>query len=184
MKTTSVHVKILSIILPIVAIIIIVMMVVSYHINFKTQKSFFESCMQELSAKSAQEVTSKLATMTEELKWMANEDIFTSMDDKKYSKRLETIAAEKKEYFSMMFVAYPDGSYYINGKGFSKANIADRQYFKNIFQRGYDFMPGPTTRRCPPPCSRMSPRGIPPATAASTPAVTSCPRPTASALWT
>ena len=139
MKTTSVHVKILSIILPIVAIIIIVMMVVSYHINFKTQKSFFESCMQELSAKSAQEVTSKLATMTEELKWMANEDIFTSMDDKKYSKRLETIAAEKKEYFSMMFVAYPDGSYYINGKGFSKANIADRQYFKNIFQRGYDF---------------------------------------------
>ena len=55
MKTTSVHVKILSIIHPIVAIIIIVMMVVSYHINFKTQKSFFESCMQELSAKSAQE---------------------------------------------------------------------------------------------------------------------------------
>ena len=139
MKKTSVHVKILTIIIPIVAVTLIVMMAVSYHINFKSQKSFFEFCMQELSAKSAQEVTSKLATMTEELKWMANEDIFTSMDDKKYSKRLETIAAEKKEYFSMMFVAYPDGSYYINGKGFSKANIADRQYFKNIFQLGKDF---------------------------------------------
>ncbi|MBO4372265.1 MAG: hypothetical protein J5826_04975, partial [Bacteroidales bacterium] len=71
MKRTSVHVKILTIILPIVAITLVVMMVVSYHINFKSQKSFFEFCMQELSAKSAQEVTDKLATMTDELKWIA-----------------------------------------------------------------------------------------------------------------
>ena len=139
MKKTSVYVKILTIIIPIVAVTLIVMMAVTYHINFKSQKTFFEFCMQELSAKSAQEVTTKLSTMTEELKWVAAEEIFTSMDDNKYSKRLASIAADKKEYFSMMFVAYPDGSYYINGKGFSKANIADRQYFKNIFQRGYDF---------------------------------------------
>ena len=139
MKKTSVYVKILMIIIPVVAVTLIVMMAVTYHINFKSQKNFFEFCMQELSAKSAQEVTTKLSTMTEELKWVAAEEIFTSMDDSKYSKRLASIAADKKEYFSMMFVAYPDGSYYINGKGFSKANIADRQYFKNIFQRGYDF---------------------------------------------
>ena len=139
MKKTSVYVKILMIIIPVVAVTLIVMMAVTYHINFKSQKNFFEFCMQELSAKSAQEVTTKLSTMTEELKWVAAEEIFTSMDDNKYSKRLASIAADKKEYFSMMFVAYPDGSYYINGKGFSKANIADRQYFKNIFQRGYDF---------------------------------------------
>ncbi len=139
MKKTSVYVKILTIIIPVVAITLIVMMIVSYQINFKSQKNFFEYCMQELSAKSAQEVTDKLATMTDELKWIASEDIFTSMDEKKYAKRLEAIAADKKEYFSMMFVAYPDGSYYINGKGFSKANIADRQYFKNVFQLGKDF---------------------------------------------
>ncbi|MBO4373082.1 MAG: methyl-accepting chemotaxis protein, partial [Bacteroidales bacterium] len=139
MKKTSVYVKILMIIIPVVAVTLIVMMAVTYHINFKSQKTFFEFCMQELSAKSAQEVTTKLSTMTEELKWVAAEEIFTSMDDNKYSKRLASIAADKKEYFSMMFVAYPDGSYYINGKGFSKANIADRQYFKYIFQRGYDF---------------------------------------------
>lgn len=139
MKRTSVYSKILMIIIPIVAVTLIVMMAVSYHINFKSQKTFFEYCMQELSAKSAQEVTDKLATMTDELKWIASEQIFTSMDDKQYSKRLDAIAKDKKEYFSMMFVAYPDGSYYINGKGFSKANIADRQYFKNIFQLGKDF---------------------------------------------
>ena len=139
MKRTSVHVKILTIILPIVAFTLVVMMTVSYHINFKSQKSFFEYCMQELSAKSAQEVTDKLATMTDELKWIASEEIFTSMDEKKYSRRLNEIANDKKEYFSMMFVAYPDGSYYINGKGFSKANISDRQYFKNVFHLGKDF---------------------------------------------
>ena len=139
MKKTSVYVKILMIIIPIVTVTLIVMMVVSYHINFKSQKSFFEFCMQELSSKSAQEVTNKLSTMTEELKWIAAEDIFASMDEKKFSKKLDAIAADKKEYFSMMFVAFPDGSYYINGKGFSKANIADRQYFKNIFNLGKEF---------------------------------------------
>ncbi|MBO4245031.1 MAG: methyl-accepting chemotaxis protein [Bacteroidales bacterium] len=139
MKKTSVYVKILTIIIPVVAITLIVMMIVSYQVNFSSQKQFFEFCMQELSAKSAQEVTDKLATMTDELKWIASEDIFTTMDEKKYAHRLNAIAADKKESFSMMFVAYPDGSYYINGKGFSKANIADRQYFKNVFQLGKDF---------------------------------------------
>lgn len=140
MKRTSVYSKILMIIIPIVAVTLIIMMAVSYHINFKSQKTFFEYCMQELSAKSAQEVTDKLATMTDELKWIASEQIFTSMDEKQYSKRLDAIAKDKKEYFSMMFVAYPDGSYYINGKGFSKANIADRQYFKNIFNLARTFL--------------------------------------------
>ncbi len=139
MKKTSVYAKILVIIIPIVAVTLIAMMVVSYHINFISQKSFFEFCMQELSSKSAQEVTLKLHAMTDELKWIAEEDIFTSMDEKKFAKRLDAIAADKKEYFSMMFVAFPDGSYYINGKGWSKANIADRQYFKNIFNLGKDF---------------------------------------------
>ena len=68
MKKTSVYVKILTIIIPVVAITLIVMMIVSYQVNFSSQKQFFEFCMQELSAKSAQEVTDKLATMTDELK--------------------------------------------------------------------------------------------------------------------
>ena len=139
MKKKSVYGKILTLIIPFVTAILIVMMIVSYQSSYRTQKEFFEYCMQELSGKSAQEVTMRLQTMTEELKWIASEQIFTTMDAKQFSKHLDEIASQKSDYFSMMFVAYPDGSYYISNKGFSKANISDRQYFKNIFQLGKDF---------------------------------------------
>ena len=71
MKKKSLYSKILWIIVPIVVVMLVVMMVASYQISFKSQKDLFEYCMQELSDKSANEVTTKLANMTEELKWMA-----------------------------------------------------------------------------------------------------------------
>ena len=114
-------------------------MVASYQISFKSQKDLFEYCMQELSDKSANEVTTKLANMTEELKWMAGEEIFKDMDAQRFGPHLDDLAANKKEYFSMIFVAYPDGRYYVSGKGFVSTNIADRSYFKDVFQRHKDF---------------------------------------------
>ena len=139
MKKKSLYSKILIIIIPIVVITLAAMMVASYQISYKSQKELFEYCMQELSAKSANEVTTKLSTMTEELKWIASEEIFTTMDDQRYGDHLTELANEKKEYFSMLFVAYPDGSYYVAGKGFVKTNIADRSYFKDVFQNHKDF---------------------------------------------
>ena len=105
MKRKSLYSKILWIIVPIVVIMLVVMMVASYQISFRSQKDLFEYCMQELSEKSANEVTIKLATMTDELKWIAGEEIFTTMDDQRYGEHLNELAKEKKEYFSMIFVA-------------------------------------------------------------------------------
>ncbi len=139
MKKKSLDFKILKIIVPIVIVTLIVMMVASYQISFKSQKDLFEYCMQELSEKSANEVTTKLANMTEELKWIASEEIFTDMDADRYGPHLDELAKTKKEYFSMLFLAYPDGSYYVAGKGFVKTNIADRSYFKDVFQNHKDF---------------------------------------------
>ena len=139
MKKKSLDFKILKIIVPIVIITLIVMMVASYQISFKSQKDLFEYCMEELSAKSANEVTTKLANMTEELKWIADEEIFTTMDAERYGAHLDELGRNKKEYFSMLFVAYPDGHYYVSGKGFVTTNIADRSYFKDVFQHHKDF---------------------------------------------
>ena len=139
MKKKSLYSKILWIIVPIVVVMLVVMMVASYQISFKSQKDLFEYCMQELSDKSANEVTTKLANMTEELKWMAGEEIFKDMDAQRFGPHLDDLAANKKEYFSMIFVAYPDGRYYVSGKGFVSTNIADRAYFKDVFQRHKDF---------------------------------------------
>ena len=139
MKKKSLYSKILRVIIPIVTVTLATMMIASYQISYKSQKELFEYCIQELSDKSAKEVTVKLSNMTEELKWMASEEIFSMMDAEQFRAHLDELSADKKEYFSMLFVAYPDGSYCVSGKGFVNTNIADRSYFKDIFQLHKDF---------------------------------------------
>lgn len=138
-KKNSVQMKILRVIIPFVTILLIVMMVVSYRTSFNTQKDFFEYCMQELSAKSAKEVTVKLNIMKDELKWIASEPLFRTMNVDSFKDRLDELAREEADYFSLLFIVYPDGSYYIAGKGWSSNNISDRKYFKEIFSEHKDF---------------------------------------------
>lgn len=139
MKKTSVQRKILKLIIPFVTITLIAMMFISYQTSFNTQKDFFEYCMQELSAKSAQEVTVKLNIMKDELKWVASEPAFRSMDINVYKERLDELAKDEADYFSLLFIVYPDGSYYVAGRGWSPSNISDRKYFKEIFSERKDF---------------------------------------------
>ena len=139
MKRTSVQSRVLKLIRPLVAVTLIIMLVVSYHINLKSQKDFFELSMGELSTKSAQEVTVKLTMLQDELKWVANDAAFESMDVNKYVDRLEELAREEAAYYTLMFVAYPDGRYYRSGRGFSDQKIDDRGYFKKIFIEKADF---------------------------------------------
>jgi methyl-accepting chemotaxis protein len=115
------------------------MMIVSYQTSFNSQKQFLESSMKELSAKSAQEVSVKLEMLREGLKRIAHEDIFESMDTAWFSQKLALLAEEEKNNYTMLFIAFPDGSYYIAGKGMASAKITDREYFKQIMQQNKDF---------------------------------------------
>lgn len=139
MKKTSVQMKILRVIIPFVTILLIVMMVVSYRTSFNTQKDFFEYCMQELSAKSAQEVTTRLNIMKDELKWIATDPSLRTMEVEKFKDRLNELAKDEADYFSLLFVVFPDGSYYIANKGWASANLSDRKYVKEIFSERKDF---------------------------------------------
>ena len=139
MKKTSVQMKILRVVIPFVTLILIVMMVVSYRTSFNTQKEFFEYCMQELSAKSAQEVTTRLNIMKDELKWIATDPSLRTMEVEKFKDRLNELTKDEADYFSLLFVVFPDGSYYIANKGWASANLSDRQYVKDIFGEHKEF---------------------------------------------
>ncbi len=139
MKKTLIQSKILKLIIPFISVTLIVMMFISYQQSYNSQKTLFEFCMHELSSKSCNEVTTKLEVMKDELKWVADDPAFNAMDETIFSKRLDELALEENDYFSMIFVAWPDGRYYISGRGFAQTNIADRKYHKDIFQGGKPF---------------------------------------------
>ena len=139
MTKTSVQSKIFKLLIPLITITLALMMFVSYQANFKSQKAFFETSMQDLSAKSANEISIKLTMLREGLRRVAHEDIFESMDSSKFIHKLNQLFEEEKSDYNMLFIAYPDGRYYIAGKGFASTNISDREYFKQIMVEKREF---------------------------------------------
>lgn len=139
MAKTSVQNKILKLLIPLISITLILMMIVSYQTSFNSQKQFFESSMEELSARSAQEVSVKLEMLRDGLKRIAHEDIFESMDSTLFKNKLSQLFDEERDNYTMLFIAYPDGSYYIAQKGLATARITDREYFKQVMQQKKDF---------------------------------------------
>ncbi|MBQ2097460.1 MAG: hypothetical protein II480_04730, partial [Bacteroidales bacterium] len=113
MAKTSVQNKILKLLIPLISITLILMMIVSYQTSFNSQKQFFESSMEELSARSAQEVSVKLEMLRDGLKRIAHEDIFETMDSTVFKNKLSLLFDEERDNYTMLFIAYPDGSYYI-----------------------------------------------------------------------
>ena len=139
MAKTSVQNKILKLLIPLISITLILMMIVSYQTSFNSQKQFFESSMEELSAKSAQEVSVKLEMLRDGLKRIAHEDIFETMDSTVFKNKLSLLFDEERDNYTMLFIAYPDGSYYIAQKGLATARITDREYFKQVMHQKKDF---------------------------------------------
>ena len=139
MKRISLQRKILRLIIPLVTITLLILTYVSYQISFKNQKAYFESSIEELIRKSANEVIAKLFAQRKELQWMASDISFENMDENEFDERLSFFAANASGLYSMLFVVFPDGKYYIADKGFQTQKLNERQYFIDIFQNHKDF---------------------------------------------
>lgn len=135
-KQTTIQNKILRLLLPAVTVLLLFMTFYNYHKSTTNQKLAMEEQQREFSSRVASEVSSKLENFTNELVWLAQHDVFSTMDENQYAEKLNDLAIKKKNEYCLLFVAYPDGHYYVANKGFSKSNISDRQYFKDVFQKG------------------------------------------------
>jgi len=136
--TTTIQRKILKLLIPAVTILLLIMTFVIYSVNRSNQKESMEIQQKELSMRVAAEVSAKLVAFTSELAWLAHHECFATMDETQYAETLNDLAREKKNEYCLLFVAYPDGHYYVANKGFSQSNIKDRQYFKEVFQNHKD----------------------------------------------
>ncbi len=106
MKRISLQRKILRLIIPLVTITLLILTYVSYQISFKNQKAYFESSIEELIRKSANEVIAKLFAQRKELQWMASDISFENMDENEFDERLSFFAANASGLYSMLFVVF------------------------------------------------------------------------------
>ena len=139
MKRTLVQYKILKVLIPLVSATLLIMMIVSYKTDYNSQQEFFEHSMEKLNDKSANEVQSKIENQRTTLQWIATDERFSNMDTSEYAYQLNFYASNNTQYSSNLYVVYPDGSYYVSGKGWQNQKVNDRKYYNDIFVQHKDF---------------------------------------------
>jgi len=132
-NTHSIKFKILKLIIPLVSIILIVTMTISYKMNIESQRKITEEFQNEISKNIAREIKKEIISIRTNLESIAQNTCFNSMNADEYNEVLNKIISEQNKFYSLMYVVYPDGNYYIAGKGWASQNLKERDYYKKIF---------------------------------------------------
>ena len=96
--------------------------------EYSTNKSL---CQQVTKARAA-EIGQMINGMVKELQRVAEQPQVETMDWTKAEPTLSILSSKRQDQYSMVFLTYPDGSYFIPGKGKSDKNIKDRDYIQAV----------------------------------------------------
>lgn len=138
-KTTTIQRRILHRVIPAVVGMLLILTAVNTWQQNDEQKKNMEKYQEELAERISTEVSSKISNMTTDLKWSASQNEIQSMDPEIYDKTLAKYYDSNKQDFALLFVIYPDGRYYVAGKGFQKATLTDRKYFGEVMHERKEF---------------------------------------------
>ncbi|MBR2104258.1 MAG: methyl-accepting chemotaxis protein [Bacteroidales bacterium] len=138
-KTTTIQGKILHRIIPAVAIIMILFTITTTWKQNNEQQESMEKHQEELAERVSMEVATKIENLRIELQWSASQKAIQSMDPEQYDEVLAQFFNDNTDDFALMFVAHPDGTYYVANKGFQKATLTDRKYFVEVMRDHKEF---------------------------------------------
>ena len=138
-KTTTIQGKILHRVIPAVAIIMILFTITTTWKQNTEQKESMEKHQEELAERVSMEVATKIENLRIELQWSASQKAIQSMDPEQYDEALAQFFNDNTDDFALMFVAHPDGTYYVANKGFQKATLTDRKYFVEVMRDHKEF---------------------------------------------
>jgi len=138
-KTTTIQGKILHRIIPAVAIIMILFTITTTWKQNTEQQESMEKHQEELAERVSMEVATKIENLRIELQWSASQKAIQSMDPEQYDEVLAQFFNDNTDDFALMFVAHPDGTYYVANKGFQKATLTDRKYFVEVMRDHKEF---------------------------------------------
>ena len=131
--------KILLLVLPATIILMTVMMIVNYKMSVNKQLETTENFVTEIVRRGSIEVTNNLSAIKSRLQGIAESYQVQTMDWNQMQGYLKEQAQKYSDKFSLLFVIKPDGHYYIAGKGLAEKKLDDREYFKNIMNKGANF---------------------------------------------
>lgn len=135
----SLRKKLLLIILPVIIVLLAIMTVVNYFHAVSIQTKTVELYVSEISRNASVAISDNLEWLKLQMEWIADRPDVQSMQWEKMERYLANRAFTDRAKYNMLFVIDTEGNYYIAGKGRADANLREREYVRDILDRGKSF---------------------------------------------
>lgn len=129
----SLQTKVFIVLTVVLTMVLLPLGMLIYSKYSKDEYRNFTNLSQQVAIARADEVGTLIHGLGEELHRISQTPELVSMNWSTIEPILEKISKERSEIFSMVFLIYPDGSYYVPKKGKISKNLKDRDYFIAIF---------------------------------------------------
>lgn len=132
LRLKSLQGKLFALIIGVLTPVLIVLGVLVYQQYADDQYVTNKHLCEQVAAARASEVGVMLMGLVEELQRVAEHKDVVQMDWAKAEPVLEILKKKRSDIFSLVFIIYPDGSYYVPGKGKMEKSLKDRDYFQAV----------------------------------------------------
>ena len=120
--------KIFAIVVPTMTLMMMAMGAVNYKLVRDEQCESSEQFQNELGVKSSREITKSLASVRDQLTWLAQQPVVRRMEWDSMSVYMHEWAVKGRDKFSKLMLIEPDGQYYVAGKGLiADKSLRDRE---------------------------------------------------------
>lgn len=137
-KSRKIQGKFLWLIIPIVFVLLSILGTLIYIQSSSNQLNLTEDLSSQIVQARSDEISGWLESIQFELERIAEQDAIQSMNWEQIDGILQVIFEKRNETYGLLFIVYPDGSYYIPGKGKAAANLSEREYVVDIYKNGKD----------------------------------------------
>ncbi len=138
-KMKSLTNKFLVWLLPTLGILLIALNLFIYSQNKKNQLNTTDQYCREIVRASSNEITAILKNTVGDLNLIASLNEIKSMNWETMDSLMNEIFVLRKELYGLLYIVYPDGTYYIAGKGKGPVNIGHLSHIQDVFIQKKDF---------------------------------------------
>ncbi len=135
----SILTKYLIFITPVLIIVFSLLAISLFVVGKSYQKETVNSLGSQIVAARSGQISIWLQSLTHELQLIAKKSSVKTMDWNTMKADIQTFAKRREDTYQMLFICFPDGTYFTTLKGKASANVADRKYFIDIISKGKHF---------------------------------------------
>ena len=138
-RKSTIQKKLIAVILSVVIIILVLFAGILYKNSTNSQTEIIEDYSNRVVEARSDEMSKWLQGIIYDLQRVSQYSEVETMIWKNMEPKLAEFAKIQSDLYGLVFIVYPDGSYYIPEKGKAAANLTERSYVQDIYKMKLDY---------------------------------------------